>query len=417
MANLRYEIKGKGISSLYVRFYKGNEFRCQVSSGLMVPVHLWNNKSQKLKKTTNFDTISLASNLNSLKSHILSAFNQDYTTGEIINSKWLKSIIQAYHKQDNNDTSYKIYFCDYVRRFIDHCRSRVNLTTGKKLAHSTILKYENALTRLQEYEADTNAKLKHSDINTLFYKDFVGFLSLSGEYGSSTIKKYVSMLKTFCKEAELEGISIHPSGKNGITVKNNQHTDIPYLHEAEIQHIFNLDLSKCQKLENVRDMFIVQLWTGLRISDLKRLTKENIKSDSIEIVETKKTDATVKIPIHPMVQQILDKRNGILPKLCSSPTYNKKIKVICKLAKIDKQMIGTKVNPETKRKEKGFYPKYELITSHTARRSFITNLYQKVSDETLKSLSTHKSNTQFLKYVKITQDEHFEAVKKLWKVA
>ncbi len=52
------------------------------------------------------------------------------------------------------------------------------------------------------------------------------------------------------------------------------------------------------------------------------------------------------------------------------------------------------------------FPKYILISSHTARRSFATNLYGKIPDKTIMAITTHKSYNKFMKYLKTNQDEH-----------
>lgn len=415
MANLRFQVRGKGIASISVRFYRGQEFCCQAVSGLIVPVYLWNNKSQRARSSDEFDIISLQSNLNRLKAFILNQFNIDYSKGIIIDSSWLKLTITNFHNKGRNTTNKKhdVFFCDFVQNYIGNCKNRGNPTTGKPLATATIIKYNNVLTRLKEYEKAKKLQIKHLDIDIAFYKDLVSFLSLHCNYSNSTIKKHLAIIRGFCKEAQLQDITINPASLQKLPIGGSQFGIAPYLNEQEIQAIFDLDL-KDEKLKLIRDWFVIQLWTGLRMSDLRKLTSQNIQQDTIEIISTQKTNAIAKIPIHPMVRSVLDSNNGLPPKLPSSVTYNMKIKQICKLAGITQTLMGAKINPNTNRKEKGFYPKYELITSHSCRRSFISNLYQKVSDETLKSLTTHRSNNQLLKYVKITQDEHIEKVRQLW---
>jgi hypothetical protein len=90
------------------------------------------------------------------------------------------------------------------------------------------------------------------------------------------------------------------------------------------------------------------------------------------------------------------------------------MKELCKKVGIDQTVMGGKMNPETRRKDKGYYPKYELITTHTNRRSFATNLYGKLPNQTIMAITNHKSEQQFIKYVKTTQEEHFEKLQDYW---
>ena len=136
--------------------------------------------------------------------------------------------------------------------------------------------------------------------------------------------------------------------------------------------------------------------------------------NTIIISETEKTGATIEIPIHQQVKEILAKRNGQFPKIISSQKFNDYIKDVCQLAGITEMTLGNIKNSKTNRKEKGYYPKYKLISSHSARRSFATNHYGKLPDHTIMAITTHKSHSQFMKYIKTTQQEHIEQVAKYW---
>ena len=127
-----------------------------------------------------------------------------------------------------------------------------------------------------------------------------------------------------------------------------------------------------------------------------------------------KTDSTIEIPIHPQVRRILEKRKGELPKVISSQKFNLYVKDLCKNAGFTQKILGKLKNPKTNRKEKGYFEKYKLISSHICRRSFATNLYGKIDDKTIMSITTHKSHKQFLSYIKTTQQEHIQKLAKYW---
>ena len=67
------------------------------------------------------------------------------------------------------------------------------------------------------------------------------------------------------------------------------------------------------------------------------------------------------------------------------------------------------------RKKFGKYPKYELVSSHVCRRSFATNLYGKIDTLTIMKITGHKTEKQFLEYIKITPKEYAEKLKDFWK--
>jgi integrase len=61
-------------------------------------------------------------------------------------------------------------------------------------------------------------------------------------------------------------------------------------------------------------------------------------------------------------------------------------------------------------------PKYDLITSHTGRRSFCTNMYKRgLPTLMIMSISGHKTEKSFLKYIKVRQEEHAAMMAAKWK--
>ena len=193
----------------------------------------------------------------------------------------------------------------------------------------------------------------------------------------------------------------------------SEETTAIYLNTDEIDRIFNLDLSNNPRLDNVRDIFIIGLWTGLRISDFKRLDISNIKDEVITIT-TQKTNKKVGIGMHPQLRAVLDKRNGEFPKMISDQKFNEYVKEVVKLAGIDEETEGRKLvsveidGVPKQRKVRGIYEKWELVSSHSCRRSFATNMYKSKALPliVLMSLTGHKTESQFIEYVKTTPEEN-----------
>jgi integrase len=145
-----------------------------------------------------------------------------------------------------------------------------------------------------------------------------------------------------------------------------------------------------------------------------RLDLSNIKDDTIRI-KAQKTGKIAEIPISPQIEKTLSKRNGKLPKAISDQRFNEYIKELGQLAGLTEKVPGAKVNPKTKRKEKGVYPKYELMTSHICRRSFATNLYGQIPTPVIMSITGHGTEQQFLTYIKKTNAENAEVLRNFYK--
>lgn len=149
-----------------------------------------------------------------------------------------------------------------------------------------------------------------------------------------------------------------------------------------------------------------------RFSDFTAITESNIKNNTLRI-ELQKTGNPVVIPLHPIVTKIWEKYGKSLPECVSNQRFNEYIKEACKLARID--------SPEQKNVTKGGMrlkhtcKKYELVGSHTARCSFATNLYlsgfQALS---IIQITGHRTETAFLKYIKVTSEQHADLLRKHW---
>lgn len=415
MATINYLIKGeKNATNILLRFKNGRKFDLTASTDLKVLPSRWSKAKQKVKLTaadTSKDPIN--GNLLDLKKFILDEFNTDNSIGEIIDKQWLKKKITSFFDRPSDDGSRdEIYFTDYAQTFIDNAPNRIIKGKNRPVSKGTITKYNTTLNKLKEYEARFKTKIKHRDLDLEFYERFVNFLSQEQKINLGTIGNYIGTIKTIARDAKLKDLPVHKHIEHpNFFVPKVTAKDI-YLNDDEINIIFNHDFKGVERHENTRDLFIIGLRTGLRVSDFLRLKETNIDGDYIKIT-TKKTDHFVTIPLHPQVKAIIRKRGG-LPRLISDQKFNKYIKEICQEVKFTQLVEGSKINEKTKRKEEGIYPKWELVSSHICRRSFATNLYGKLDNLTIMGITTHQSETQFLKYIKITDTEKAEKLKKYW---
>ncbi len=161
---------------------------------------------------------------------------------------------------------------------------------------------------------------------------------------------------------------------------------------------------KNEYLENARDWLIISCYTGQRVSDFLRFTKEMIRIENGESIlefTQKKTGKIMTIPVHPKVLKILEKRNGEFPRPISDQRYNEYIKKVCKKAKLKEKVQGglQKKTENGIRKVSGKYKKWKLVTSHIGRRSFATNFYGKIPTTYLIYITGHSSESMFLNYI------------------
>ncbi len=421
MASVRFETKGKkNPSHLYVRFYHSREFDEITKSGILInPAH-WNNRLQRFKSIAGTipDKDEISKDLENLKIFIVSNYNQSYKKGELISKEWLDERVDKFNNRPTHENDTSVFFVPFVEQFIEDSKTRINPATGKPIEKATIRKYGTTLKRLQEFEVKEKKKLKHIDIGFKFFKGFVSFLSIDCGYKPTTMNKYFSQIKMFCDEVKIKGYKYNPEYESRrFYVKRSKVVDT-YLNEEEINKIYELEIAN-DRLDKIRDLFIIGLWTGLRVGDLRELNRLQISGNNILISSTEKNNAPAKIPIHPQIKSILNKRNGKLPQFNLTPKslenlFNKKVKVICKDAGITTDTIGDLRNTDTNRDERGIYPKYKLISSHTCRRSFITNHLGVLPDRAIMTITTHSSIEQLHRYDKKTNEEYIEEIRRHW---
>lgn len=190
-----------------------------------------------------------------------------------------------------------------------------------------------------------------------------------------------------------------------------------YLNEGEIKDLYNLDLTKTPHWERVRDLFIVGCWTGLRFSDFTAIKPENIQGELIH-VKTFKTGEPVVIPIHNMVKKIMVKYSGKYPNSLPPAIANQKMNAYLK--EIAKQVDSLQTPVEVEGTKGGLKftetkQKWELVTTHTARRSFATNVYKSGYDAiSLMKITGHRTEKSFLLYIKVTPEENAQKLLEHW---
>lgn len=173
-----------------------------------------------------------------------------------------------------------------------------------------------------------------------------------------------------------------------------------YLSQTEISKIYNLKLSG--RYDIVRDWFVLDCYTGLRIGDLMILNSKNYSKGFITIAN-QKTGAKVVIPAHRYVRAILQKHGGFPPKV-KDFDMNEKIKDIGEKAGIDDRVLFTITRGG--RREDQYLKKFQMISNHTARRSFITNLLKTgVPDTIVMKLTGIKSAATLKRYDKLGTEE------------
>ncbi len=349
------------------------------------------NKIQTLKEKQN----EVTAELNKIENHILNAFNS--ANPDEINKEWLQTQIDYYY---NPPKQAKKLPTDLLKYF-----ELVTENKKNKISNSSIKRYNAIKQLLIRYQQSIKKPILLTDVNNDFQTDFEKYCK-KNKYAQNTITKAIKVIKTVCIDAKYNGLEVSYQLEK-IKAKYVKVEKI-YLTFDELNIIENIDKSKLtESLENTKDWLIISCYTGQRISDFMRFTKDMIRIENgkhlIEFTQ-KKTGKIMTVPLHPKVLEILNKRNGMFPYAISDQKYNDYIKDVCEIAELNQLEKGSKIKETAPksgiyRKETKMYKKFELITSHVGRRSFATNFYGTIPTSYLIYVTGHSSEIQYLIYL------------------
>ncbi len=435
-------VSSKKANEVNVRFRlrDGRTVQLFHKSEITVKSSDWDPKAEAIKAKVLFDKeerFKFNKSVNDRKALIVELYN-DQPVKDDLSSDWLEEAIDrkinpTKYKSGEQDAIQPIKVIQFVDKFVATAHLRKDNQTGRFLSVNTKKQYVTSARHLKEFaEICKKEDFQFSEIDKKFYANFVEFLQkdipvldkrgkrVLNEDGSpklvkksftqNSVGKYIKTLKVMLNEATREGLNLQ-TDFNDFHVFSEEVDNI-YIDESELQNIKELDLKNTPHLDRVRDWFLLLSWTGCRFSDLEKISKTDIK-DGFITFRQQKTNTKVIIPLHPVVLEILEKYDYTMPEVISNQKFNVYIKEVGKLAEIDSvetvtKTIGGKLTSES-------MPKYELISSHTGRRSFCTNMYKRgLPTLMIMSISGHKTEKSFLKYIKVRQEEHAAMMKREW---
>ncbi|MFD2588434.1 tyrosine-type recombinase/integrase [Croceitalea marina] len=416
MATISYKLRpgSNKAAPIYLIFSYGRKKELRYSTGWKVKnPQNWDSRKQRLKVVV---SEPLASKINQalqkLEIHFENKYNELIASRIEINNQVLRNELDLYLKKKKQKitlTSYKTLLECY-EWYYEYYSVNPLPTTKRPLAIGTVKSYRTSFSVIKQFN-DTVYAVNYDRINLNFYTDFIDFLNERG-FSRNYIANHIKMLKTIMNYAWEKKFHNSLDFKSKSFAKINEEIDSIYLNEEELERIQNIKLEG--RLDNVRDLFIIGANTGLRVSDFNRLTANNIKNgDGFKYLEikSKKTGKLVAIPLKKVVLQILKKRKGQLPYSMPEQNINNLLKDIGNLAGI--------VEPISIKKTKGgelvsiTKPKNQMITTHTARRSFCTNAYLAgMATFDIMAISGHKTEKSFYKYIKVSNLERLRKIAK-----
>lgn len=398
--------------SLYGKQYKK-------SIGVGVPMKYWNATKKRAKVTADYNGNSINNEIDRWEQIGKQAVKHfaDLRVSPSTKEFGEKIAELATVTETDIGTASAKYFCDY---FENTYIPRYSIAREKL----TVVKYTQALHKLRDFERDTRHHLQITEINIDFYNRFQHWFYEKG-YSRNYFGNIIKIVKQVYRESRVCDRQHNEHGtdhRDFIAPKDA--VDNVYLDLKELELIYALDIGtvvrkdtaegktlegeniprKIAALERARGLFLIGCYTGLRVSDFSRLSAAHIGRHIT--IKTHKTGTPVIIPVHPVVRSIIDSGFDLTDTI-SDQKLNEQIKELCRLAGITGEILINK-NEGGKNVER-IFPKYKLVSSHTARRSFATNAYKAgVPTIAIMKITGHTKESTFLKYIKVSAQENAE---------
>tara|TARA_R110002074_G_scaffold162001_1_gene320443 strand:- start:448 stop:1638 length:1191 start_codon:yes stop_codon:yes gene_type:complete len=294
-----------------------------------------------------------------------------------------------------------IYVEDFWSAFIKH---KIELQEVEK---ETIQKYNVVFLKFKEFQLKYKVKYKLADLNNDFYSLFISYLRKHHKLYDNTLHRYFNFFKSCLLWVEKKGYKLNTDYKN-YSIKKHETNDV-HLTEEELKLLEETELTG-SKLR-ARDLFLIGAYTGQRFSDYSMFEKADVREEAI-VKKAKKTKITSFIPLHKKLNALLNKYNWILPKI-SSQKFNVKIQEVCKELEINDSIKKVSYMGNIKKEE--IFPKWKLIGSHTARRTFITLMSERgMADHQLMQIAGIKDAKTLQKYKKFNLNTLINTSNKLW---
>lgn len=385
------------------------------STNLMVSIAKWN-LSRSSRNFRNF--------LYSPEGHILFEKLEDIRLtidkmikgGVKVTSAQVRKIVNDVVYQEQARDQVTLTLSEYIAQYQEQAEQGIRKTQkGTSFSPGTLKSIRLARRQFEMFQAKSGKTYDFNDIDYGFRTMFLSFLYGDSKYNVNTAAKCINTLVTILGAAEAEGYHSNVKCLSRQFRAARKDVDNVYLTKEELQAMMDANLSHLTKLHEVaRDIFMVGVYTAQRVSDYNNIAREDIAHGPdgglVVRVRQKKTGTWVTIPVKEELRQILRKYDYRLPHVAEQ-SLNACIKEVAKAAGINDPVTvettsGGIVAMQTR-------PKYELVRSHTARRTAATLMYLAGMDVfNICAVTGHSSIAMLKKYIKADEIDRARAIQR-----
>lgn len=377
---------------LFFKFNKGP--RLQHAVGAKIHPNDWDRKKQRAKHGKHLpDSGELNKYLDKLVDYCEDIYDL-HNKGRISTPDFKEELKRRLEDDLPPEEKEPITFLEFVEQAYNERARQPNVKKGSlQVVHKV-------MAHLQNYALDRRRKLRFSELNEKLYADFRDWLhSPPRNLSTNYVQKIFQNVKFFIRKAENQHLH------NDRSYREFNPPPAPVtkivLSFEQLEHMAEIDFSNAPHLEKARDLFLIGCYSGLRYSDFSRIQPEHIrehKGQRIIQLVTQKTEQTVFIPLHPILDNVLKKYGYTSPKM-SNQKMNNYLKEVGQVAGLTNEIMV--FNSKGGKHTQKAVPMWEMLTTHVARRSFATNYYQAHPEliDNIMKITGHTTEKMFRAYI------------------
>ena len=276
---------------------------------------------------------------------------------------------------------------------------------------TTINRYEYNKKLLKDFQEHKSFKLRFNTIDKNFYNAFISYCVEVKEHSANTLSRNVGLFKTFMNWAFSNKYTYNNKFREFKNIKRFK-TDEIALTKKQVDEIYEFDLGDNEKLIKIRDLFVFGCCSGMRFSNYSRVKKNDVVDGFINVIDAKDKSKSLSIPLNKYSKEILEKYEYKLPKI-SNQKFNDYLKELSEKMGYNQIIKKTmRYGNDIVETESTFS---DRISSHTARRSFITIMKNEgVPDKVIMSYTGHKSIEVFNNYYRPNQEHRINFMESVW---
>lgn len=310
--------------------------------------------------------------------------------------------------------------------FVEECAAASQWTLGTR----------EKFTAFEKHLKEFNPNLHFSDFSERGLNSFVAFLRDKLKMRNTTIAKQLGFLKWFLRWATAKGHNTTTDFQYFAPKLKTTGKKVIFLEWEELMRVFEYSVpengtkvklraadgrcyekvvSDAAALRKTRDIFCFCCFTSLRYSDAANLKCANIDGDAMTITTIKTAD-TLRIELNKYAKRILERykahwtNDGFVFPHLTNQRMNFYLKELCELCEINTPVTETYYRGVERVDET--HPKFELMSTHAGRRTFICNaLMMGISAEIVMKWTGHSDYKSMKPYIDVTNTAKAEAMR------